>query len=140
MIVVDANVAIKWFIPEPGSEQALNLLRNREALIAPEIIRTEVAGAATRRVRRKDISDADARQVLALWLEALKEGVIQTAMPLEDLREAGNLSLQLNHGFADCLYLAFARRTSARLVTADEPFSKKALQVYPKVELLRGSA
>lgn len=136
MIVVDACVAIKWFLPEEGSTQALDLFRNSEALIAPDVIRTEVAAAVTRRVRRGDLTQAEARQILAMWLDALKEGVIQTVAPLEDLREAGNLSLQLNHGLADCLYIALARRTGARLVTADERMVSKTTQVYAKVALL----
>ncbi len=136
MIVVDACVALKWFLPEEGSAQALDLFRNSEALIAPDVIRSEVAGAVTKRVRRGELTDAEARQILAMWLDALKEGVIQTVYSLEDLREAGNLSLQLNHGLADCLYIALSRRTGARLVTADERMVSKTLQIYSKVGLL----
>ena len=136
MIVVDACVAIKWFLPEDGSAQALDLFRNSEALIAPDSIRSEVAGAVTKRVRRGELTDAEARQILAMWLDALKEGVLQTVAALEDLREAGNLSLQLQHGLPDCLYIALARRTGARLVTADERMVNKTSQVYAKVALL----
>jgi predicted nucleic acid-binding protein len=136
LIVVDACVAIKWFLPEPGSEQALDLFRNSEALIAPEVIRWEVAGAITRRVRRGDLTQGEAKQILAMWLDALKEGVLQTTSTLEDLREAGNLSLQLHHGLADCLYIALARRTGARLVTADRGLHDKTVALYAKVAML----
>ena len=34
--VVDASVAVKWFVPEIHSEHALLLLRKRFALQAPE--------------------------------------------------------------------------------------------------------
>lgn len=136
MIVVDASVAVKWFLPEPGSDQAMSLLAGSDALIAPEIIRAEVVAAFTRRVRMKEISAADAKESTRLWLEALKDGVLQIGSTLEDLREAADFSLQLNHTLYDCHYLALARRTSSRFITADEKFARKAVTVYPGAEYL----
>ncbi|MFP5404778.1 MAG: type II toxin-antitoxin system VapC family toxin [Gammaproteobacteria bacterium] len=51
MIVIDASVATKWFLPEADSEQAAALLQIGEKLFAPELIRIEVASAITRRAR-----------------------------------------------------------------------------------------
>lgn len=136
MIVVDACVAVKWFLPEQGSEKAISLLSSGDALIAPGLIRVEVAAALTRRARQGSISHADAKETVRLWLESLAEGVLQISTTLEDLREAANLSLQLQHPMHDCVYLALARRTSSRLVTADQKFAEKALSVFPAVESL----
>jgi predicted nucleic acid-binding protein len=44
MIVVDASVAVKWFIPEAGEEAAAKLLGGKKRLIAPALIRLEVTG------------------------------------------------------------------------------------------------
>jgi predicted nucleic acid-binding protein len=140
VIVVDASVAVKWFLPEDGAPQAIELLRGREALLAPDLIRIEVASAVTKRHLRGEISAADAKETIQLWIEALKQGVLQLSANLEDLREAANLSLQLNHHIADCLYLAVARRTSSRLITADKIFAEKAASVFPGVDRLAVTA
>lgn len=136
MIVVDACVAVKWLLPEPGSEAAMNLLRGNDVMAAPELIRVEVASAMTRRFRRGEMSAEDAKACIRLWIEMLKEGIVQMASNLDDLEEAGNLSLQLEHPIQDCLYLAVARRTSSRLITADREFAAKAGSVFPGVEIL----
>ncbi|MBL8231469.1 MAG: type II toxin-antitoxin system VapC family toxin [Bryobacterales bacterium] len=136
MVVVDACVAVKWFLPEEGSDRALALLSGKDALVAPSLIRTEVAGAIVRRVRMGTLTTEDAKNSLHMWFEALGEGVIQVTGDLEDLKEAVNFSLQLQHPIQDCLYLAVARRRSARLITADHKFVAKALSVFPAIEAL----
>lgn len=136
MIVVDACVAVKWFLPEEGSEQAMQLLAGQDALIAPDLIRVEVAAAITRRVRTGGISEQDAKETLRLWCQSLKEGILQTHSKIEDIEEGGRLSLQLKHPLYDCVYLAVARRTASRFVTADRRFFEKALSVHPAAEML----
>jgi predicted nucleic acid-binding protein len=49
MIVVDASVIVKWFIPEAGTEPAKALLAEADELIAPELARIEVASALIRK-------------------------------------------------------------------------------------------
>jgi predicted nucleic acid-binding protein len=136
VIIVDACVAVKWILPEQGSEAAMDLLRGNDVIAAPDLIRSEVAGAMTRRFRRGELSAEDAKASIRLWIEMLKEGIVQMASNLDDLQEAGNLALQLKHPIQDCLYLAVARRTSSRLITADKEFASKAASVFPGVELL----
>ena len=38
-VVVDASVAVKWLLEEPGSKAAAALLRGRRKLIAPDLLR-----------------------------------------------------------------------------------------------------
>ena len=45
MIVVDANVAAKWYLPEIGTEAALELMGGPNRLFAPDLIRIEVLGS-----------------------------------------------------------------------------------------------
>jgi predicted nucleic acid-binding protein len=49
MIVIDASVAVKPYLEEPGADAATELLVGTERLLAPELIQTEVAGALCRR-------------------------------------------------------------------------------------------
>jgi predicted nucleic acid-binding protein len=46
-VVIDASVAIKWVLEEPGSEQAISL--QDEELIAPALWLIEAANALWRR-------------------------------------------------------------------------------------------
>jgi len=138
VILVDANVAVKWFLPEPLSEAAEELLRTRDVLVAPDLIRVEVASAITRRFRRGELTATEANEIVGLWVDVLKKGALNIYSALDDLKEAGRLSVELRHAIQDCLYLAMAIRMGARFVTADRVFAEKAAPLYPAVELLGG--
>ncbi len=45
-VVVDASVALKWFVDEAGSNQARLLLIRDLSLVAPDLIVAEVCNAA----------------------------------------------------------------------------------------------
>jgi predicted nucleic acid-binding protein len=51
VIVVDANVAAKRYLPEIGTDAALELLDGPSQLFAPDLIRLEVLGSITRCVQ-----------------------------------------------------------------------------------------
>ena len=55
-VVVDASVAIKWFVPEVHAETARCLLREGMTLLAPDLIWAEVANALWRKWREKELS------------------------------------------------------------------------------------
>ena len=58
-LVVDASVALKWFLPdEPDSEQALAIVRDEASLIAPDIVIAEVCDGAWRSARLGRITAA----------------------------------------------------------------------------------
>lgn len=139
MIVVDASVAAKWVLPEAGSDAANAILSGPEDLLAPDIIRIEVAGAVTRRVRLNQLSAARAQRICDRWLAALSTGAIALDATQTHLTRAIEHALSLRHPLADCIYLAVAERYGARLVTADRTLYQRALHRYPDV-LLLGSA
>lgn len=53
--VVDASVAIKWFVPEIHAEVVRRLLREGITLLAPDLIWAEVANALWRKWREKEL-------------------------------------------------------------------------------------
>ena len=59
MLVVDASVAVKWFLDEPGDREARTLVEGIEPLIAPELIVAEVLNAIWKRLMA---GEADTRQ------------------------------------------------------------------------------
>ena len=136
MIVVDASVADKWLLPEPGDAAAQELLANEERLVAPSLIRTEVAAALARRARFREIEPHDAETAMGLWLQTLRDGVIGLAADDADLVTALGLAMELSHPLQDCLYLALAERLGAPLVTADKKFAVKARASHALVRVL----
>lgn len=50
-VVVDASVALKWFLKEEGTEKALRILDELTTFIAPDLIFREMDSVLTKRVR-----------------------------------------------------------------------------------------
>lgn len=138
MIVIDANVAAKWYMPERGTEAALELLDGPEQLYAPELIRLEVLAAITRRVRKGESTVEEARSMRHAWLKHLHEGAVWLTPESDVLQDATEYSMKLPHTLQDCLYLAAAKRLDATLITADRPFHDRVKTFYKKISMLPG--
>ena len=54
-VIVDASVAIQWFVPEIHADAARRLLREGMTLLAPDLIWAEVANALWRKWREKEL-------------------------------------------------------------------------------------
>jgi predicted nucleic acid-binding protein len=138
MMVLDANVAVKPYLEEAGAEAATELLAGPTKLLAPELIRLEVAGALCRRMRRGELRPEEAETRCRHWLAELDKGLFTLTPDRDLLPEAIALSTKLKHPLQDCLYLAVAVRFHAPLVTADRTFHERARPLYKKVSLLKG--
>ena len=136
MIVVDASVIVKWFLPEVGAVPAKALLAAGDELIAPELARIEVASALIRKGLREELTGADVESTLRAWFRAVSEGQILLLPNSEDIEAAANLALELQHPLPDCLYLAAAERLGVALVTADRAFVRRAERRSRLVQLL----
>ncbi len=109
MIVVDANVAAKWYLPEISTEAALELMDSPGRLFAPDLIRLEVLAAVTRCVRTGEAGQEETQARCRNWLRHLGIGAITLVPEADLLDEALNLSLEIKHNLQDCLYLAAAQ-------------------------------
>ncbi|HTU22712.1 MAG TPA: type II toxin-antitoxin system VapC family toxin [Gemmataceae bacterium] len=138
MIVIDANVAAKWYMPERGTEAALELLDSPDQLYAPELIRLEVLAAITRRVRKGESTVEEARSMRHDWFKHLHEGAVRLILESDVLQDATELSMNVRHTLQDCLYLAAATRLDAALITADRPFHDRVKPFYKKISMLPG--
>jgi predicted nucleic acid-binding protein len=111
-LIVDASVALKWVLEEPGSRDAIELLFR--PMIAPSLFQAEVGHALTKRVRRAELAPEQARAGFAFIIRQC------TLLPIEPLGDAAlRLALELRHSLYDCYYLAAAEATGQALVTAD---------------------
>ncbi len=124
-LVVDASVAVKWFLHESdherNSDEALRWLRascsGEVHFLQPPHFRAEVAAVLAR--LKPDESVADIADFLEMEFSVFDDVTIYQA--------ARALSVQLGHHLFDTMYHAIALKNSgARLITADERYYRKA--------------
>jgi predicted nucleic acid-binding protein len=114
-LVVDASVAIKWYLPEIHSEKAERLLNGAVDLCAPDLIFSEIGNILWKRVMRMDLMEEKARSIMS----SLRD--LPLTIWRADILAEGALSIACStkRSFYDSLYLALAVTSDCRLVTAD---------------------
>ena len=134
-IVVDASVALKWVLPENGSDVALAL--RSQSLAAPSHWLIEAGNALWRYVQTNRIPVADA----VLSLRELAGAPVISVAGEEILPQAFDIATRLQHPVYDCLYLALAVREDCHVVTADRRFlsaCSKDKRLKAHIRLLEG--
>lgn len=114
-LVVDASVAVKWYLEEPDADAEQQLAAAESDLIAPDLITAEVGNVLWTRLRTGEITREQA-QAIAI---ALPRAFAVLTPSAELLASALAIATALDHPIYDCLYLALADRSDASLVTAD---------------------
>ena len=117
-LVVDASVAVKWFLPEIHSQAASRLLNGGFELMAPDLIWSELGNVLWKRWRRRELKRESASEILRDFnrypLRIVRSGPI--------LDDTWRLASTLNRSFYDSVYLALAEKQKCALVTADLNF------------------
>tara|TARA_B100000315_G_C14513623_1_gene558168 strand:- start:139 stop:945 length:807 start_codon:yes stop_codon:yes gene_type:complete len=131
-LIIDASVAIKWFVDENLEANARHIVEYHRDLEAPDFIVTEVANIVWKKHTRKEIDPSQEHTIVAAVPQ-----YIPNLTPILDLNErAFELALELDHPVYDCLYLACAEMHNGTVVTADKRFFNK-LQSTPYKEQIR---
>lgn len=120
-MILDTSVLFDAVVDGTRSGSARRFLVATDELSAPDLIRLEMAGALTRSVRRKDISDDYARAAYELAERSLPR--IEDSSPL--MPRVFQLSLELAHPCSDCVFLALAESRGVALATSDARFARK---------------
>ena len=121
--IVDASVALKWFLPanrEPQAELAHSAI-GRLAMRTTELAVHEAGSVLT---RRSGWSGEEIAAALGLLLEICGDPI---ALRPEDHRVTADLALAHGLTFYDASYAAIARRTGRRLLSADRDLTNSGL-------------
>jgi len=118
LYVVDACVAIKWFVLEIHNEAALRLRHSAYHLHVPNFFLLEFGNVISKKYRRGEITLAEShfminkvQSVSFTWHED------KLLFP-----KAFEIANETHRSFYDCLYLSLAVSLDGQMVTADSRF------------------
>lgn len=123
-LVIDASVAIKWFLSERSGEQDVPravavgraVLEQGASLFAPPHWSLEVLAVIARLA-------PDQTENAVTTLDEMRPNIVDNARVM---RRGVEMAVTLNHHLFDTLYHAVALETGATLVTADDRYFDKA--------------
>jgi len=119
--VLDASVALAWFIDNPVSAYAIqiksSLLRGARAVV-PSLWHLEIANGLAVAERRGILTAADAHQCVGK-IEQLLAHAIESSADFVSVRQALTTALSFHLSAYDAVYLDMARRERLPLATLD---------------------
>jgi predicted nucleic acid-binding protein len=134
LLVLDASVAAKWFLPraeEPLAEEALALLRQYAGgeieLTVPDLFWAELGNILWKAVRTRRIPEKAATQALR---DMLRYG-LPTVGGILLAEDALTIALSTGRTVYDAMYLALAVQRESIFVTADERLVKALATHWP---------
>ena len=115
--MVDASVAIKWYVPESASDAALGLLDDEVELSSPDLLYAEVGNILWKKFRRREITQDEGYAALGA-LRRTPISIHSTGSPqLAD--HAFRVATEAGSTYYDSLYVSLAALLGCPLVTAD---------------------
>jgi predicted nucleic acid-binding protein len=134
LLVVDASVAAKWYLPENRGEltgQAIALLNKYEKsevqFVVPDLFYVEISSAIWKAVRARRVSREFGDQALLL----LTQREFTTVPSLKLLDQAFQIAADHGRSVYDSLYVALAVQTNSQLITADERLANSLAARFP---------
>lgn len=116
--VVDANVAVKWVLPETHSEAASRLLDGDYTLLVPDFFFSEIGNIFWKQVR---FGTSTLEEAESNFNEiAITPIQVYHSKPL--IPSALEIAVRVQQAVYDCVYLALAVNQGCQMVTADERF------------------
>jgi predicted nucleic acid-binding protein len=118
VIVIDANVAIKWVVEQSHDDHARDIVAQGVDLIVPALFVAEITNALWGYVRARQITPEQAQA----GLKSILEQISLIERDADSAEAALSVGCELNYAPYDCFYLALAMRRTVPLVTADKRF------------------
>ena len=116
--MVDASVAIKWYLPEIHADAALACLDDKYHLHVPDLFHAEFGNILWKKCRVEEITYTEAITIL----DALITVPLRNHRTEQLLRPAFELAVGLDSTVYDSVYLALAVCEECRMMTADRKF------------------
>jgi predicted nucleic acid-binding protein len=113
--VVDASVAVKWFIPERNSIEAIKLLKGGQRFFAPDIIRPEIGNILWKLYGRRLLTRDEALQIILDLLSLPIEICSSETL----IAPAFEIAVSSGRTVYDSLYIALAVEKNAVVITDD---------------------
>jgi predicted nucleic acid-binding protein len=134
-LVVDASVVVKWYVPEAGSTEASELLRDRSRKLAPDLLVAEFGNVLWKKVRRGELQIAEAAEIAGAFVSACPLTLVPASPYLGPALE---IATRWQRTVYDALYLAIALAEDCALITADARFVEglKTTEMEGAVRLL----
>ena len=130
--VVDASVAIKWYVSEVHSAEANRYFEPSVVRHAPDLLLSEIANILWKKTNRGELTSSEAIRIV----NAVRGSDI-TFHPLRDLvAPALTIALTTGRSAYDSIYLALSDSLGIEMVTADGKLLR-GLQGGPYAHLVR---
>jgi predicted nucleic acid-binding protein len=111
--VIDANVAIKWVLPEIHSDTALSILDNDDdQLLVPDFFFSEITNILWKRIQRDELSLTDAKESL----KSIQQVDFEIFSSYDLVAQALEISVEVKQAIYDCIYLALAIDNEAEIL------------------------
>jgi predicted nucleic acid-binding protein len=139
LIYIDTSVLVPFYLPEALSDAVDELLRIEDTPALSQLVEVELFSAVARKLRMREISPEEARQIAIDFQTDLDEN-FYTRIPLEAIHY--NLARDWISRFEvplrtlDALHLAVASSNQLLLVTGDEALARSARTLGIEVQLL----
>lgn len=117
IFVLDASVAIKWYVNEIYTPEAEKLLGASYELCAPELIITEVGNILWKKIRRNELTIVEGSKIVDDFLRRIN---LHSHVPI--IKAAYTGAAMSGQTVYDWTYLALAVSISKKFVTADVKF------------------
>src|SRR3569623_1938970 len=117
-LVIDASVAIKWYVREDHSETALTLINEEIDLHAPQLLIAEIGNVLWAKARSGDLQQDQAIRIA----DALLRRQITYHSLSELLKKGLTHAVRSSIPIYDRMYLTLAQQLECRYVTADRRF------------------
>lgn len=137
MIVVDASLAVKWFLPEVGADVAALVLLSDDVIVGPDMLAVEVHATLVRGANMVKENRQVAESAITRFQDMIEANDVQLMRSTpRQIERSANLAIELGHPLKDCIYLAQAMELDCELVTCDARFAAKAKGVWDRVRVL----
>ena len=115
-LVIDASILVKLFFEEAHSDTSVQYVKNATELLAPDLVWVEAANVVWKRLRRGELSAADAGALVdeMLRVPLVTHGHVSLVGP------ALALAAETGRTVYDSLYVVLAIRENIPLLTGDE--------------------